>query len=251
MVVGLGVTGQAVARFLDARGAMLTLTDRRTDITSEALPHATLRLGAENPAWLGDAELVVTSPGVPRDSILLRAAVAARVPVVSEIELAARFLTAPIVAITGTNGKSTVTVMLGGIFRRAGMKTFVGGNLGTPLLDAVGRELDVAVVEVSSFQLEWVESFKPRVGIYLNLTDDHFDRYRDLDDYGDAKARMFAKQDGADWAILNRDDPRVWRLARELEIQRPGLRPRLGHRSRNLARRQHADVRRRPPARAY
>ena len=159
MVVGLGVTGQAVARFLGARGAILTLTDRRADIALEAMPHAALRLGAENPAWLTDAELVVTSPGVPRDSILLRAAVDARVPVVSEIELAARFLSAPIVAITGTNGKSTVTVMLGEIFKRAGMKTFVGGNLGTPLLDAVGRELDVAVVEVSSFQLEWVESF--------------------------------------------------------------------------------------------
>ncbi|MFI5353506.1 MAG: UDP-N-acetylmuramoyl-L-alanine--D-glutamate ligase [Candidatus Binatales bacterium] len=216
MVVGMGVTGQAVARFLDARGAILTLTDRREDIALEAMPHAALHLGAEDPAWLGDAELVVTSPGVPRDSILLRAAVDARIPVVSEIELAARFLTAPIVAITGTNGKSTVTVMLGGIFRQAGMKTFVGGNLGTPLLDAVGRDLDVAVVEVSSFQLEWVESFKPRVGIHLNLTDDHFDRYRNLDDYGDAKARMFAKQDAGDWAILNRDDPRVWRLAREL-----------------------------------
>ena len=216
MVVGLGVTGQAVARFLYARGAVLTLTDRRSNIAAEGMPHATLRLGAENPAWLGEAELVVTSPGVPRDSPLLWAAVAAQVPVVSEIELAARFLTAPLVAVTGTNGKSTVTVMLGGIFRRAGMKTFVGGNLGTPLLDAVGCALDVAVVEVSSFQLEWVESFKPRVGIHLNLTDDHFDRYRDLDDYGAAKARMFARQDGADWAILNRDDPRVWRLAREL-----------------------------------
>ncbi len=217
MVVGLGVTGQAVARFLDQRGASLMLTDRRADIAPEGTPaRATVHLGAEDPVWLGDTELVVTSPGVPRDSILLRAAVEARIPVIGEIELAARFLTAPIVAITGTNGKSTVTVMLGEIFKLAGMKTFVGGNLGTPLLDAVGRDLEVAVAEVSSFQLEWVETFKPRVGIHLNLSDDHFDRYRDLDDYGAAKARMFANQDARDWAILNRDDPRVWRLAREV-----------------------------------
>ena len=217
MVVGMGVTGQSAARFLGQRGAMLTLTDRRTDITLPKLPRATLHLGAEDPAWLGDAELVVTSPGVPRDSGLLQAAVNARIPVMGEIELAGHFLSAPIVAITGSNGKSTVTVMLGEIFKLAGMKTFVGGNLGTPLLDAVGRDLDVVVAEVSSFQLEWVATFKPRVGIYLNLTDDHFDRYRDLDDYGRAKARMFALQDAGDWAILNRDDPRVWGLAGELK----------------------------------
>jgi UDP-N-acetylmuramoylalanine--D-glutamate ligase len=123
---------------------------------------------------------------------------------------------APIAAITGTNGKSTVTVMLSEIFKAAGLKTFVGGNLGTPLLDAVGIDLDVAVVEVSSFQLEWVDLFKPKLGVYLNLSDDHFERYRDLDDYGRAKARMFARQDATDWAILNRDDPRVWRLSREV-----------------------------------
>jgi UDP-N-acetylmuramoylalanine--D-glutamate ligase len=219
MVVGLGVTGQAAARFLAERGASLILTDRRTDVARGTIPAGEIHLGAEDPAWLSGADLVVTSPGVPRDSVLLRAAVDARIPVLSEIELAAGFLTAPIVAITGTNGKSTVTVMLGEIFKAAGMRTFVGGNLGTPLIDAVGREFEVAVAEVSSFQLEWVESFKPRVGVHLNLSDDHFDRYRDLEDYARAKARLFARQDAGDWAILNRDDPRVWRLAREVKSQ--------------------------------
>ena len=131
---------------------------------------------------------------------------------IGELELASRFIKAPIVAITGTNGKSTVTVMLGEI-SGGRLKTFVGGNLGTPLIDAVGGDVDVAVVEVSSFQLEWIESFKPHVAIHLNLTDDHFDRYRDLEDYGRAKARMFENQGADDWAILNRDDPHVWQLA--------------------------------------
>ncbi len=219
MVVGLGVTGLAAARFLADRGAALTLVDRRTDVQQSRLPRGELRLGAEDPAWLAGAELVVVSPGVPRDSILLRRASALRIPVMSEIELASRFIDAPIVAITGTNGKSTVTVMIGEIFKAAGRKTFVGGNLGTPLLEAVGSDPDLAVVEVSSFQLEWVQTFKPRVGVYLNLTDDHFDRYRDLADYGHAKARMFAMQDRGDWAILNRDDPGVWALSREVKSQ--------------------------------
>jgi UDP-N-acetylmuramoylalanine--D-glutamate ligase len=216
MVVGLGVTGRAVAHFLRERGASLILCDQRGDVVTDKLPRGELRVGGEDPTWLRGVDLVVTSPGVPRDSVLLRAAVEARIPVVSEIELASRFLNAPIVAVTGTNGKSTVTVLLGEIFSSAGRKPFVGGNLGTPLLEAVGQEIDVAVVEVSSFQLEWVECFKPRVGIHLNLTDDHFDRYRDLDDYGAAKARLFAAQDASDWAVLNRDDPNVWRLAREI-----------------------------------
>jgi UDP-N-acetylmuramoylalanine--D-glutamate ligase len=106
--------------------------------------------------------------------------------------------------------------MLGEILRAAGLKTFVGGNLGTPLADAASGVWDAVVAEVSSYQLELIETFKPHVGVHLNLTDDHLDRYRDLDEYGRAKARLFENQDGSDWAILNRDDPRVWKLAREV-----------------------------------
>ena len=148
---------------------------------------------------------------------------------IGELELASRFVSAPMVAITGTNGKSTVTVMLGEILRAAGLKTFVGGNLGTPLADAAGGAGDAVVVEVSSYQLELIDTFKPHVGIHLNLTDDHLDRYRDLDEYGRAKARLFENQDDSDWAILNREDERVWQLAREVRsrvlsfsIERPG-----------------------------
>jgi UDP-N-acetylmuramoylalanine--D-glutamate ligase len=216
MVVGLGVSGLAAARFLASRGAKLVMTDRRVDVDRSILPEGVLKLGAEDASWLDGIDLVVTSPGVPRDSILLKAATARGIPVIGEIELASRFLDAPIAAITGTNGKSTVVVLLGEILKASGRRTFVGGNLGTPLIEAVDGKWDVAVVEVSSFQLEWIEKFRPKAGVHLNLTDDHFDRYKDLDDYGRAKARLFENQQACDYAILNRDDPNVWKLARSM-----------------------------------
>ena len=137
MVVGLGVTGAAAARFLASRGAILSMSDRRTDIDRSKLPTGTMYLGAEDPASLRGIDLVVTSPGVPRDSILIRTALENGIPVIGEIELASRFITAPLVAVTGTNGKSTVVVLLGEIMKAAGMRTFVGGNLGTPLATAL------------------------------------------------------------------------------------------------------------------
>ena len=216
MVIGLGISGRAAARFLAARGARLVMTDLRTDLARAGLPVGEVHLGAEDPAWVAGVDLVVASPGVPQTSALIFAARAHRIPIISELELGSRFISAPMVAITGTNGKSTVTVMLNEIFKAAGLNTFVGGNLGTPLIDAVGGAYDVAVIEVSSYQLELIETFKPRIGIHLNLTDDHLDRYRGLDEYGQAKARLFENQDGGDWAILNRDDAHVWKLAREV-----------------------------------
>jgi UDP-N-acetylmuramoylalanine--D-glutamate ligase len=216
MVVGLGVSGVAAARFLASRGAKLVMTDRRVDIDRGNLPAGALKLGAEDASWVDGVELVVTSPGVPRDSVLLRAATERRIPVIGEIELASRFLDAPIAAVTGTNGKSTVVVLLGEILKASGRRTFVGGNLGTPLIDAIDGKWDVAVVEVSSFQLEWIEKFQPKTAVHLNLTDDHFDRYKDLADYGRAKARLFENQNASDYAILNRDDPNVWKLARNV-----------------------------------
>jgi UDP-N-acetylmuramoylalanine--D-glutamate ligase len=216
MVIGLGVSGIAAARFLASRGATLVMTDRRDDVERSTLPEGDLKLGAEDATWLDGIELVVTSPGVPRDSVLLRAATERRIPVIGEIELASRFLDAPIAAVTGTNGKSTVVVLLGEILKASGRRTFVGGNLGTPLIEAVDGKWDLAVVEVSSFQLEWIEKFRPKAGVHLNLTDDHFDRYKDLDDYGRAKARLFENQQTSDYAILNRDDPNVWKLAKSM-----------------------------------
>ncbi|MGA2409108.1 MAG: UDP-N-acetylmuramoyl-L-alanine--D-glutamate ligase, partial [Candidatus Binataceae bacterium] len=207
------ISGSAAARLLSAHGAELVLTDQRTAVAREGLPPGDIHLGGEDPSWLAGVDLVVASPGVPPSSPLMRAARAARIPRIRELELASRFIDAPIVAVTGTNGKSTVVVLLGEIFKRAGLKTFVGGNLGTALASAVNGDYAIAVAEVSSYQLELIETFKPRAGIHLNLSDDHLDRYVSIEEYGAAKARIFANQTADDWAILNRGDPRVWQLA--------------------------------------
>jgi UDP-N-acetylmuramoylalanine--D-glutamate ligase len=220
LVIGLGRTGRSAALFLAARGAQLVLTDRRADLEAGGLPAgAEIYTGREDPGWLDGVDLVVPSPGVPRDNRLLRRALALGVPVVGEIELASWHIKRDLVAITGTNGKSTVTTMLAEMLRAGGARAFAGGNLGIPLIEAAGNNCDVAVAEVSSFQLEWVRSFRPRVGIFLNLSEDHCERYRDLDEYGEFKARLFENQRADDWAVLNRDDPRVWALAKRVRAR--------------------------------
>lgn len=220
LVIGLGRTGVAVARFLRAAGAVVRATDRRTAAELALDPTLAagldLRLGDEDPESVAGVDLVVPSPGVPQDGPLLRAAVARRVPVLSEIELAFRHLDVPVLAITGTNGKSTTTTLLGAMLAAGGQRPFVGGNLGTPLVTAVGGDFTHAVAEVSSFQLEWVDRFRPRVGVFLNLTDDHLDRYADLDAYGRAKLRLFARQTRDDVAVLHGGDPWLRAHAREI-----------------------------------
>jgi UDP-N-acetylmuramoylalanine--D-glutamate ligase len=229
MVIGLGVSGLAAARLLASCGARLAMTDLRADprpdlhgesgAGDDSMPSGDIHLGSEDPAWLDDVDLVVTSPGVPPASRLLTEADRRRIPVIGELELGSRFVKAPIVAVTGTNGKSTVTTLIGEIFKAAGRRVFAGGNLGMPLVEAAGEEFDVVVAEVSSYQLERTERFKPHVAVHLNLAEDHLDRYKDFDEYGSAKARLFRMQDRYDWAILNRDDPRVWFLRTKISAQ--------------------------------
>ena len=218
LVVGWRRTGRAVAALLAAGGTRVRVADAQPAAAlgdDAAAPSGVeLRLGEDGPALLADVDLVVPSPGVPREAPILRAAVAAGVPIVSEIELAARALDVPIGAVTGTNGKSTTTTLVGLALARAGRRTFVGGNLGTPLVEAVGRDVDVAVAEVSSFQLEWVDGFRPAVAALLNVTPDHLDRHTSYEEYRDLKARIFARQEAADWAVVNRDDPDVAAIAR-------------------------------------
>ncbi len=219
-VIGLGRSGAAAARFLFERSARLVLIDRDHAVgRNTELPPGELHLGAEDPWWLAGCDLVVTSPGVAPGNTLLVHARRIGIPVWSELELAALYFRRPTVAITGTNGKSTVTVMLGEIFKAAGLRVFVGGNLGVPLIEAMRGAYDLGVIEVSSYQLEWIENFHPRAGVYLNLTEDHLDRYRDLEDYGRAKAALFRNQNFNDWALLNRDDPRVFAIAEGLRAK--------------------------------
>jgi UDP-N-acetylmuramoylalanine--D-glutamate ligase len=222
MVLGLARTGIAVARFLAARGASVLVSDCKAesdmiaDVQSLSSLPLSFRLGGEDPSWLDEIDAVVPSPGVPRENFLLREACRRGIPVLSEIELAFRFLKAPLVAITGTNGKSTTTTLAGEILKAAGLKVFVGGNIGVPLIDFVSSDWDWGVAEVSSFQLEWVEGFRPKIAVLLNVTEDHLDRYPDFASYRTAKERLFAAQTPADTAVLNRDDPLVWPLREKI-----------------------------------
>ncbi|HVI74401.1 MAG TPA: UDP-N-acetylmuramoyl-L-alanine--D-glutamate ligase [Anaeromyxobacteraceae bacterium] len=220
LVVGLARSGAAAARLARARGARVTVTDRRA--ATELAPAlrelgdgVDLALGGHDRADFTRADLVVVSPGVPLALPEIQEARRQGVPVMAEVELAARLLPeVPIVGITGTNGKSTTTALTGELLARD-RRVFVGGNLGTPLAELVlaGRPVDAVVLELSSFQLEGIERFRPTVAALLNITPDHLDRYRDVEEYALAKARLFANQQPDDWAIANARDPRTVALA--------------------------------------
>jgi len=222
-VVGLGASGLAAARLLKARGANVTINDART---AEALGTradearalgVSLALGGHDAAALKQNDLLVVSPGVPNLPALIEAE-AAGVPLVSEIELASWFVQSRVVGITGTNGKSTVTTLVGAMCEATGRPTFVGGNLGTPLVDVVGTPAagpdGLLVVELSSFQLERVNRFRAHVGVILNVTDDHLDRYATFGDYAAAKGRLFAGQQREDAAVAPSGDELCTSMAR-------------------------------------
>lgn len=211
LVIGNGRTGQAAARHLLGLGAAVRLSDARSKArcTAELAGEVEFHAGAESESLLEGITMVVPSPGVRADAPLLRAACAAGIPILAEIELAGRALDLPLIAITGTNGKSTTTELVGAMLRAAGRRPFVGGNLGTPLVLAAHGDFDSVVAEISSFQLEWVERFHPGIAALLNVSGDHLDRHGDLANYVRIKARVFAHQAGDDIAVLNRDDPRV------------------------------------------
>jgi UDP-N-acetylmuramoylalanine--D-glutamate ligase len=217
LVVGLARTGASVARFLTECGARVTVSDSKGQealspflSTLSALEIA-YELGGHGDETFLAADLIVVSPGVPMDIAPLTLARNQGIPVISEIELAYEFIDAPIAAITGTNGKTTTTTLVGEIFRKCGFRTFVGGNIGNPLIDLVisGERTERVVAEISSFQLEGIVSFRPRVAVLLNITEDHLDRYSSYQEYIDAKLRVFANQTADDFAILNIDDPLV------------------------------------------
>jgi len=224
MVVGLGQSGLAVARFLVERGARVRVNDQREARDLGAAASDAAALGAElvlgghpDRAFQG-LDLIVVSPGVP-PLPQLEEAERSGVPVVSEIELASRFIEAPIVAITGTNGKSTVTTLVGEMCARLGRPVFVGGNLGRPMIEAVGTNAaakgGIVVVELSSFQLERVSEMKAHVAVLLNVTPDHLDRYPSFEEYAEAKARIFERQEAEDFAILPADAPNLRELVKD------------------------------------
>jgi UDP-N-acetylmuramoylalanine--D-glutamate ligase len=258
LVVGLGRSGVGAARFCAARGARVTATDARgADALVAELAQlagvAALELGGHREQSFVDSDLIVLSPGVPEISGLA-AARRAGVPILGELELSYRFVEAPVLAVTGTNGKSTTTSLLGAMVEASRRPTFCGGNLGVPLVEAIGSEAagptGALVLELSSFQLETVETFRARIALLLNLTEDHLDRYPTYAAYVAAKARIFERQTAGDWAVVNGDadqldcrrlaaatrgrvvtfrlergstgEPGAWLAGDELQLQLPG-----------------------------
>src|ERR1022692_3201766 len=215
LVVGLGKSGVASALFLKAHGARVTVSDTKSgdELRNEIpalLDHGiTVETGGHGERTFRGQDLIVVSPGVPVDAPLLVQARAMGEAVIGEIELAAQFLPGPVVAITGSNGKTTTTTFTGEILTAAGFPALVGGNIGTPAISLAERAKPetVIVLEVSSFQLETIQTFRPRVAVVLNVTPDHLDRHRTFEIYAGAKARIFENQQTSDFAVLNANDP--------------------------------------------
>lgn len=239
-VMGLARSGVAACRLLQEIGARVTVSDRKEPSELQSvlggIDRGVVRVtvGANYESSLEEADLVVISPGVPYRMESLERVRRRGVKVISELELASRFLAAPMLAVTGTNGKSTTVTLVGKILAEQGKRVFVGGNLGTALSDAAwtavkakkeGRvdPFDYVVVEVSSFQLETVDRFHPWIAGILNVTVDHQDRYDSLTDYLAAKARIFENQTPEDYALFNLDDHRVSALAGQVRSQRVGF----------------------------
>jgi UDP-N-acetylmuramoylalanine--D-glutamate ligase len=216
LVVGLGRSGLAAARLAASRGAQVRVTDRRPEAdlgsTLDLLPSGVERfLGGHPPALLEDVDVVVSSPGVPPGAEILQAARARGIAVWPEVELAWRQVPErTLVAVTGSNGKSTVTTLVAEMLRAAGVAAVAGGNLGTAASDLVLDEgWECWVLEVSSFQAEMLARLRPDVGVFLNLSQDHLERHPDMASYRDAKRRLFSLQGPRDLAVLNADDPVV------------------------------------------
>lgn len=218
LVIGLARSGQAAVRFLWEQGAQVTGADQKKE--SELGPEfqklleipATFVTGGYPRVRPEDWDLIVVSPGVPQSIPPIREAERYGIPIWSELELASRLIREPIIAVTGTNGKTTTTALLGYIFEKAGIPAAVAGNIGIPLIREVdrvlhgGRKVNYWIVEVSSFQLECIDRFRPHIAVFLNLTPDHIDRHGDLESYGKIKSRIFANQGADDWAVVNLDD---------------------------------------------
>ena len=228
VVVGLGRTGLATARFLHQHGARVLVSDTAgekelgdaVDIVREL--GVRMELGPHRAASFQNADLIVVSPGVPHTIAPVRQARDRGIPVIGEVELASRFIKEPIIAVTGTNGKTTTTELLGRMLKNSGLKVFVGGNIGNPLIEYVakGEPAQIVVAEISSFQLDTTETFRPRLCVLLNITADHLDRYPNFEAYADSKIRIFKNQQAEDVAVLNGADALVRTKTKQIKSQR-------------------------------
>jgi UDP-N-acetylmuramoylalanine--D-glutamate ligase len=226
LVVGLGKSGLAAALFLRERGAQVTVSDvRSAEALAREIPMLldngiAVETGGHGGLTFRRQDLIVVSPGVPLDTPELVAARAVGLPIIGELELAARFLQGKVLAITGSNGKTTTTTLCGEIFQRAGLATVVAGNIGVPVISLAAETTPAtwSVLEVSSFQLETTESFHPNIAVVLNVTPDHLDRHGSFENYVAAKAKVFANLAANDFLVLNADDDVAHRMAAQAKF---------------------------------
>jgi UDP-N-acetylmuramoylalanine--D-glutamate ligase len=227
LVVGLGKSGLSAAIFLRAQGARVTVSDTRSAVALEkeipALLEAGIMVesGGHGLLTFRRQDLIVVSPGVPMDTPEVKQVVAFGLPVIGELELASRYLQGRVVAITGSNGKTTTTTLMGKIFEDAGVSTLVGGNIGLPVIDLVAKSTreTVNVLEVSSFQLETIEEFHPQIAVVLNITPDHLDRHGSFESYAAAKTRITERQTAEDFLVLNAEDKTAQMVALKTKAQ--------------------------------
>ena len=227
LVVGLGKSGVASALFLKERGARVSVSDSKTEEQlHEHIPvlldnGIAVETGGHGERTFQKQDMIVISPGVPVNAPALEPARKMRLPIIGEVELAARFLKGKIIAITGSNGKTTTTALAGEVVAQSGAKTLVGGNIGTPAISLVPESTNdsYTVLEISSFQLETIEKFCPKIAVVLNVTPDHLDRHGTFQVYWEAKRRIFENQTASDFAVLNADDPEAARMAGGLKAQ--------------------------------
>ena len=221
-MVGLGTSGYWAARWLAENGARVSVSDIKnaSQLDPKILNElrglgVTLETGGHQEKTFLNADVIILSPGAPLDTAFIRAAFQKQIPVMGEMELAARYIDAPMIAVTGTNGKTTVTSFLGQMLQNAGYDVFVGGNIGTPLTAylAQGKKADYLVVEVSSFQLDTIRTFSPMISIILNISPDHLDRYPDYGAYIQSKLRIYENQGPGQTVILNADDPELRKVS--------------------------------------
>jgi UDP-N-acetylmuramoylalanine--D-glutamate ligase len=228
LVVGLARTGVATTKFLKAKGSIVSTTEMKPKEEMKEAVHELegmdlqMEWGGHQAETFLHQDLIVLSPGVDLKIDPIQAAWKKGIQVISEIELACRFIDIPIIAVTGTNGKTTTTLLIGEMLKQGGKKVGVGGNVGDPLILFAegGNRWEVLVAEISSFQLEGIADFRPTISVLLNITEDHLDRYNKYEEYIEAKFRIFINQNSRDVAVLNKDDPIVMGFEKEVRARK-------------------------------
>jgi UDP-N-acetylmuramoylalanine--D-glutamate ligase len=227
VIVGLGRTGLAAARFLHERGARVMVSDKATEkelgdaVGTLKQLGIRVELGPHRATSFQNADLILVSPGVAHTIEPIARAHSRGVPVIGEVELASTFIKEPIIAVTGTNGKTTTTALLGEMLKNSGIQAFVGGNIGNPLIEYVRQEqkAQIVVAEISSFQLDTITTFRPKISVLLNITADHLDRYPDFEAYVNSKMHIFKNQQAEDVAILNGLDQLIRMKTKNIKCQ--------------------------------